>query len=778
MFASCVCLVFLIWGRVLNRSASANEETPADDVNAVRNRTLLTVPSNGANNHSPGAEWDTKIKGTASRTQDAASGSHFLQKKLLEELTDYKFVFPHVLSGKGSRRIATLPQKKLLEELTDYKFVFPHVLSGKGSRRIATLPQRVYPNHISISMELEGEDITLELSRNTLLLPKGFQVSYYDSNGTLVTEKETELYRCSYEGSIRSLPGSQVSASICSGLSALIVFSNRSYIIEHLAGDKHGRHFLYRPEDLPPAVNNCRVRNASPELTLTGHLLHSQRVKRNLKLEPRHLELVLVTDNKLYQHMASDRSAVVRRLINIANTMDLYYKPFNIRIALIGVEVWTTDQIKVDNNAKETMNRFLKWRRLNLLPRMYNDNAHLITTINFAHDLSGLASFGGICSVIKSGGVNSDTKTSFLPVSVTITHELGHNLGMAHDSAARKCVCDDPSGGCIMEAIQRFPLPTKFSSCSVDDFMRSLNIGRGSCLNNLPNLNNLVDGPKCGNMYVEKGEDCDCGIPAVCSDSCCQPLTCKLKPGAKCSSVGRCCKDCKFLPAATPCRPLRGECDLPEFCRGDSSDCPENVYLKDGHTCSNGNLYCSGGTCHSAEKQCQDIWGKGAKDAATLCYSLTNQRGNEYGNCGEDDNHHYKACNDADARCGKIQCKGGRAQPIRGGTVDILNSQFNVGGKTYECRATFSTLPDSSFPDLVQQGTKCGPHKVCYNAKCQDVSVFKVKQCDATCNNKGVCNSKDNCHCDKGWAPPFCSSKGPGGSIDSGPVKGNHSSYF
>ncbi|XP_072353986.1 disintegrin and metalloproteinase domain-containing protein 12-like [Scyliorhinus torazame] len=392
--------------------------------------------------------------------------------------------------------------------------------------------------------------------------------------------------------------------------------------------------------------------------------------------------------------------------------MDLYYKPFNLRIALIGVEVWTADQIKVDNDAKETMNRFLEWRRVNLLPRMHNDNAHLITTTNFAHDLSGLASFGGICSVLKSGGVNSDTKTSFLPVSVTITHELGHNLGMAHDSPARNCICEDLSGGCIMESFQRYPLPTNFSSCSVADFMRSLSIGRGSCLYNLPNLDNLVAGPKCGNLYVEKGEECDCGKPADCMDCCCLPLTCKFKPGAKCSSLGACCKDCKFLPAATPCRPLTGECDLPEFCRGDSSDCPENVYVKDGHTCSNGNLYCSDGTCQSAEKQCQDIWGAGATNADPLCYSLTNQRGNQYGNCGEGDDHRYKACKAADAMCGKIQCNGGQAQPIRGGSVDILNSQFAAGGKTYQCRATFSSLPDSSFPDLVQQGTRCGPQKV------------------------------------------------------------------
>ena len=54
-----------------------------------------------------------------------------------------------------------------------------------------------------------------------------------------------------------------------------------------------------------------------------------------------------------------------------------------------------------------------------------------------------------------------------------------------------------------------------FSSCSRKDLEASLQKGMGMCLFNLPEVKQSFGGQKCGNGYVEEGEDCDCGEPEV-----------------------------------------------------------------------------------------------------------------------------------------------------------------------------------------------------------------------------------------------------------------------
>ena len=107
-------------------------------------------------------------------------------------------------------------------------------------------------------------------------------------------------------------------------------------------------------------------------------------------------------------------------------------------------------------------------------------------------------------------------------------------------------------------------------------------------------------------------------------------------------------------------------------------------------------------------------------------------------------------------------------------SVAILSHSFiNSGGRIIPCRTALVDLGLNDVdPGLAPEGARCADGSLCVNQKCMPVAELKVSpnSCPDNCNGRGICNSKGNCHCDKGYAPPLCLLKGTGGSEDSGPA--------
>ncbi|KFO58815.1 Disintegrin and metalloproteinase domain-containing protein 8, partial [Corvus brachyrhynchos] len=432
------------------------------------------------------------------------------------------------------------------------------------------------------------------------LLGQHYTETHYSADGSEITEKPDTQDHCFYQGRVRGHPGSAASISTCGGLSGFFRVNGTTFLLEPLEGAVAGRHAVYRAAHLRGKRGTCREPGAT--LERPANLGRSSRIQHTpweaephfalpfqksgpIQKGPRYVELVLVADNQeVKKH--KDLRTVQNRMKEIVNHVDKLYQPLRLRVALIGLEVWNhRDKITVSPNPEVTLDNFLHWRESELLRKKPHDNAQLITGVDFHGNTVGLAKKLVMCTR-DSGGVNQDHSTNPIGAASTMAHEMGHNLGMSHDEDVPGCRCpvSKADGGCVMAG----------------------SVG-------------LCGGRVCGNQFVERGEQCDCGTPEECSDRCCNATTCQLREGAECAR-GECCQDCKVKAAGVLCRASKNDCDLAEHCSGLSAECPEDVFQENGVSCQHGSGYCYNGACPSHGEQCRALWGAEAQVAPDVCF--------------------------------------------------------------------------------------------------------------------------------------------------------------
>ncbi|NXP81753.1 ADA28 protein, partial [Ramphastos sulfuratus] len=280
-----------------------------------------------------------------------------------------------------------------------------------------------------------------------------------------------------------------------------------------------------------------------------------------------------------------------------------------------------------------------------------------------------------------------DHSRNEIAVGATMAHEMGHNLGMSHDTQA--CTCSGPV--CIMTDTVGSVIPKRFSSCSLQSFETFMMSEMPKCLTNIPDVSSIVAPATCGNGFVEKGEECDCGTPEVPSGVKATPGRGKDTEGVNCATA---CPHSQFRQSGVVCREVKHDCDLAEMCTGFSASCPADRFRVNGHPCGYGEGYCYMGKCPTRESQCKAAFGPEATEGAASCYQM-NEKGAYYGYCRKEKGSHIP-CQKKDIMCGKLFCTGGKEMPRDGNLV------------TFEsCKASF---PSSGVddPGMILDGTKCG----------------------------------------------------------------------
>ncbi|XP_016813176.1 disintegrin and metalloproteinase domain-containing protein 22 isoform X10 [Pan paniscus] len=635
--------------------------------------------------------------------------------------------------------------------------------------------QLTHVDQASFQVDAFGTSFILDVVLNHDLLSSEYVERHIEHGGKTVEVKGGE--HCYYQGHIRGNPDSFVALSTCHGLHGMFYDGNHTYLIEpeendttqedfHFHSVYKSRLFEFSLDDLPSEFQQVNI--TPPKFILKPRPKRSKRqlrrYPRNVEEETKYIELMIVNDHLMFK---KHRLSVVHTNTyakSVVNMADLIYKDqLKTRIVLVAMETWATDnKFAISENPLITLREFMKYRRDFIKEK--SDAVHLFSGSQFESSRSGAAYIGGICSLLKGGGVNEFGKTDLM--AVTLAQSLAHNIGIISDKrklASGECKCEDTWSGCIMGDTGYY-LPKKFTQCNIEEYHDFLNSGGGACLFNKPSK--LLDPPECGNGFIETGEECDCGTPAECvleGAECCKK--CTLTQDSQCSD-GLCCKKCKFQPMGTVCREAVNDCDIRETCSGNSSQCAPNIHKMDGYSCDGVQGICFGGRCKTRDRQCKYIWGQKVTASDKYCYEKLNIEGTEKGNCGKDKDT-WIQCNKRDVLCGYLLCTNIGNIPRLGELDGEITSTLVVQqGRTLNCSGGHVKLEEDVDLGYVEDGTPCGPQMMCLEHRCLPVASFNFSTCLSSkegtiCSGNGVCSNELKCVCNRHWIGSDCNTYFP-----------------
>uniref|UniRef100_A0A8U7MV57 ADAM metallopeptidase domain 22 n=1 Tax=Corvus moneduloides TaxID=1196302 RepID=A0A8U7MV57_CORMO len=574
---------------------------------------------------------------------------------------------------------------------------------------VFSILQSTHIARASFQVDAFGSSFILDVTLNHDLLSSEYLERHIEQGGKTVEVKGGE--HCYYQGKIRGNPVSFVALSTCHGLHGMFYDGNHTYLIEpdenYTSDDDFHFHSVYKSKLFEfPSV---------------------RQIPRKVEEETKYIELMIVNDHlmcKKHRLSVGHTNSYAKSVVNMA---DLIYKEqLNTRIVLVAMETWATDnKFTISENPLVTLREFMKYRRDFI--REKSDAVHLFSGSRFQSSRSGVAHTGGICSLLKGGGVNEFGKPDLM--AVTLAQTLAQNIGIFSDRRkllSGECKCEDTWSGCIMGDMGYY-LPSKFSECDIEEYHEFLNNGGGACLFNKPTK--LLDPPECGNGFVEDGEECDCGTIAECASEggeCCN--TCTLTAGSQCSN-GLCCRKCRFEPKGVLCREAVNDCDIAENCTGNSSQCSPNIHKMDGYSCDNRQVIRTSVYLFLFLE---------VTAADRYCYEKLNIEGTEKGNCGRDKDS-WIQCNKQDVLCGYLLCSNISSVPRLGELDGEITTSILHYGKVYNCSGGHVKLDEDTDLGYVENGTPCGPDMVCLDHRCLPTEAFNFSTCPGTTDSQ-ICS--------------------------------------